>query len=232
MSFRDLLNRVQYGIRESSWGGAKLRPGLPRVDASPGRPELGFYRLLLDTAFGPDPDPSVLQVWDIGCRNWSYARALAEKFPRAELIGVEADGRRRYWNLHRRMDMASAFAAELAREGHRTRCVFSDFRATDLSGAVSGAIFLFFYPFVSENPCLSWGLPLRFADFRSLLTHVREAAPSPRLLSCHQGEWEGELAREAWAGSGFRISSETVIEPERFEGLWPSPHPVVLLQQA
>lgn len=225
-SVRDALNRIQYGIRESTWGGAKLRSGLPRVDASADRPELEFYRLVLRAARGDQPEAGVSEVWDIGCRNWSYARALSERFPGAELIGVEADGKRRYWNLYRRMDVALAYAKAVP--GARARCLFSDFRDVSLSEARPGALFCFFFPFVSENPCLSWGLPLRFAQFGSLLAHARKV-PGARILSCHQGEWEGELARRAWGENGFSVSVQSVLEPEFFRKFWPSSHPVTVL---
>jgi hypothetical protein len=37
------------------------------------------------------------------------------------------------------------------------------------------------------------------------------------IISCHQGEWEAELAREACAASGISVS-ESVLEPRNYPG--------------
>ena len=91
--------------------------------------------------------------------------------------------------------------------------------------------FLLFFPFVSENPCLKWGLPKSFADFPSLLRQALRLSPGaqPLLLSTHQGEWEAEIARESYRGLGISVRKSR-IEAEEAQGLWPSPHATYVMK--
>jgi len=244
--FENTLTRLQFRLRRDVFGRIKVRPGLPAPVAGAGvERERGFYSLVCEKAFDLETRARVALVWDIGCRNWSYARALAAAFPRANLIGVEVDGGRRYWNLHRRMDMAAAHAVDLVRHGRGARCVFRDFRELHLESLAadpglgagdSGRLrsiqaFGFFFPFVSPRPCVRWGLPPDYADFRSLLEHAGNSAGPKIFLSTHQGEWEAEIASKAYLEMGLE-PRESVLQPTEFSGLWPSPHPVHVLSAA
>jgi hypothetical protein len=219
------LRSLQFSVRQNFLGKLKLRPGLPNARVS--RAESDFYRLILKTAL-PEGGNDIDLLVDVGCRNWSYARALAEFFPSADLLGIELDGGRRYWNLHRRVDQAEAFARE-ASSGRKIHALCADFMDVDQKTAgTSPELVLaisFFYPFVSVDPCLSWGLPARYSSFSPLLTHAKrlmlQSAPGSVLVSCHQGEWESEIAARCYAGAGFHVTRQTVAR-ERFEDLWPS----------
>lgn len=220
---------MEFGLRDRFWGRLRLRGGLPRPERGPqAEGEQAFYALLLERALPAPERDRIGIVRDVGCRNWSYARAVARAFPRAELVGIELDGGRRYWNLYRRGDAARAHAEDLILAGRSARCVFGDFRAVPLEArAVAGSsdATLFFFPFVSPRPCLRWGLPPEYADFPSLLAHARDGS---MLLSCHQGQWEGEIARAAYLAAGMK-PIETVVRASEFAGLWPSPHDVHVL---
>lgn len=227
MSAFGFFQDFQYYLRKNYLGKVSLRNGSPELGAalkSDGA-ERTFYRLVLERAF-VDGREKWDEVWDVGCRNWSYVRALADYFPEAELVGVEVDGGRRYWNLYRRRDYAEAFARAV---GSRARCVFEDFRQVRILESQSARLFCFFFPFVSENPCREWGLPLEFSDFSELLARSM-ASKSGRLqiLSLHQGEWEAEAAREIYIKAGVSIR-ETLIYPHEYAGLWPSEHTIHLM---
>lgn len=218
-----------------------LRRGLPAPTSGPQFVgEHAFYRLVLGQARQYTDLARVEQVFDVGCRNWSYVRALAEAFPKARLFGVEVDGGRRYVNLYRRIDMARAHAAELCAQGRAAEVIYGDFRHLDLSavcddhevltsGSSFGAVaFCFLFPFVSTRPCRRWGLPSSFANFEELLSRASVMGPcrGKRIfVSCHQGDWEAEIAREAWAGAGFS-PRESILRHQQFEGLWPNPYDV------
>lgn len=232
--FQDLTAEIGFSLRQSLLGRLKLRSGLPEVDSRTiaARKEQIFYRKVLERALGTFPIPmGGKTVWDVGCRNWSYARALAEVFPDARLRGVEVDGGRRYWNLYRRQDMAQAYAQELRAEGREVECEFRDFRDISPAAFERGDLFCFFYPFVSKNPCVKWGLPSSFSNFKELLRHIQrsEAKGSFQLLSCHQGEWEAEIALECYSNLNIPVKL-SVLEPEDFKGLWPSPHPALIFR--
>lgn len=240
---QSVWNAVHFGIRSRSLGVLKLRSDANAGDpfgafgsAKGARtPESRFYGLLLREGMKTKSLPEITRVVDVGCRNWSYADALADFFPNARLLGVEVDGNRRYWNLRRRRDAADVHARALAAQGTEARCIFGDFRklaTTELADAVPGPVaFTFFYPFVSARPCLKWGLPLEYADFGSLLEHAgklcRAKGRGGVLLSCHQGEWEAALAEEAYSKAGLK-PLRTPLAPERFSGLWPAPYEVFL----
>lgn len=235
------ITHLQFRLRSRILGRLKLRPGLPAPERGAAvERERRFYALVCERALDPEARKKVAWVWDVGCRNWSYAAALADAFPRAWLRGVEVDGGRRYLNLHRRMDLAAAHALELVRAGRDARCHFRDFREVGLAeegsapgsarrGASGSVCFTFFFPFVSSNPCARWGLPPdRFADFGALLKHALSAEGGRSFLSTHQGEWEAELARDAYRSVGLN-PFETVVKPAEFSEFWPSPHDLHIL---
>lgn len=225
------LNQIQFLLREKWLGRLTLRRGLPKPQESQAESgERAFYRLVLDRALPLEERDRIEVAWDIGCRNWSYASAIAQSFARARLIGVEVDGKRRYWNLFRREDVARSYALQLEQEGRGAECIFRDFRliAPDLSPAPqSRHVFCFFFPFVSERPCVKWGLPRQYADFASLLSHALRLAHEPILISIHQGEWEAEIARAAYARVGVAVR-EQLLEPREFVGLWPARYTIHL----
>src|SRR4051812_22371916 len=97
---RDTLNEVQFYLRQRVFGKVILRrscPSLHTLDELQG--EYQYYKLLLSNGFHKEIRQEIKHVMDVGCRNWSYVRALAEFFPSAKISGMEVDGSRRYWNL-------------------------------------------------------------------------------------------------------------------------------------
>src|SRR6185437_3915720 len=89
-----------------------------------------------------------------------------------------------------------------------------NFSAESLNLPDKGSVLIsFFYPFVSEIPCTRWGLPLRFAEYSSVLEHLRSfarqrPAGTTLLLSVHQGEWEGEIAQKISTSLGLEPKTE------------------------
>jgi hypothetical protein len=233
----NLRNEIQWNLRAKWLGQIPLRRGLPPLGAPIAiARERAFYNKVLGKALPQGaPFPPDLLV-DIGCRNWSYAQALADFFPKTQLLGVEVDGWRRYWNLYRRIDLARAYAEDLCQQGHSAGVIGEDFRNVDLrshlgsqSSNLHRIAFCFFFPFVSENPCLQWGLPKRFMDFSQLLEHsqsqIKSFSNDQRVesfwISAHQGEWEAEEARNAYQKVGFKVK-ESCLPVEEYRELWPS----------
>lgn len=228
------INQIQLGVRERVTGKIVLRRRLPVPhDDHQTQAEKIFYKRVLNLALENQTTADV--VWDIGCRNWSYAAALADVFTDARLIGVEVDGRRRYFNLYRRMDYAASQASVLSLEGRDSQCLFTDFRNVPVEAALTAGektVFCFFFPFVSANPCLKWGLPLNYAGFHELLKHALHGAlvakAQPTILSCHQGEWEAEIALEAYKQAGLNPKQQ-ILKAADYAGLWPSSHDIHVL---
>lgn len=224
---RSKITELQFALRKNYLGKMVLRQGLPQLRSSEElKKERQFYRLLLSRGFAFH-EKKYDHVIDIGCRNGSYLQALSESFPGSKVTGIEVDGGRRYWNLYCRRDFARSHVAELNQKGIPV-CFwegdFLDFKEVSPSQRV---IFCFFYPFVSENPCLKWGLPLRFSNFLNLIGHVKELTDRFNLqatvFSAHQGEWEAEEARCSYADHEISFS-ETRVSVEDLQYLWPSDH--------
>ncbi len=232
---RNVLNELQFGLREKVLGKIVLRKSLPRLAQGYSvEQERNFYRLVLTRGLAPlNQNHLFSYVTDVGCRNWSYAHALADFFPQAQITGVDVDGFRRYWNLYRRIDHAQAYAGDLRRRGREVQAYAKDFRDFYLPPSPSQVLFTFFFPFVSENPCLKWGLPARFVNFPLLLKHSLilqwiSLAQGATWLSAHQGEWEASEARKAYTRAGLDWR-EIVLSLEETREFWPSPYETHIL---
>jgi hypothetical protein len=223
------LRSVQFGLREKVLGRIIFRPGLPQVpDRFHVSSEHRFYRMLIE-AFYPDNTQrnEFNRVIDVGCRNGSYLPELRRLFAFAPILGIELDAYRRYWNLFRRADYAKAHALSCEAE-----VLFADFlqlSSEDLTLPAQGKVLMTgFFPFVSDQPCLQWGLPTAYSDFVSHIEKIKSLATHSlkiEILTAHQGEWEAERVRSLPG-----IQSEKVFQPATFKNFWPSPHPVHLFQ--
>lgn len=232
MILTDRYRAAQFYLRDRLWGRWDFRKSYPQLD-EPNENELTYYTLLLERSFPKDQAHTVTSAWDIGCRNWSYIKALSNFFPKAELTGIEVDGGRRYWNMYRRIDLARAHAASLVFEGRFAQCLHEDFRKVALEAYIDSndlTCFCFFFPFVSVDPCLKWGLPTRFADWVSQLKHVKEGVQKTGgkafLWSCHQGSWEAEIAEHAYTELGIQNTQPIWIDSSAFSHLWPNKYSV------
>jgi len=191
-------------------------------------PEIIYYSKLLKSSQKYYHPGQIKQVIDVGCRNWSYVDTFARSFPNANLVGIELDGLRRYWNLYRRIDYARAYAKELQKLGREAEAHLGDFLTLPLQLKPAPTLFSFLFPFVSDNPCLKWGVPKRYSNFskmieRSLSLAEQWSLPNAYCLSVHQGEWEADIARAAYQKLGLKMN-ETVLSPEEWAGIWPSPY--------
>ena len=226
-----------FELRNRFLGKVHLRAGLPYVSLDE-TPEHRFYELILARVFTREEIESVDAVLDVGSRNGSYLPALARSCPHAQIIGVELDGGRRYWNGFRRADFGEAYAKALREQGREAEYFWDDIRklsASTLKLRPQGAVLVsLFYPFVSVDPCISWGLPAQYADFNSVLqslqTLTREIPETSfQALSIHQGEWERDQARSVYESAGLDCREVRVNRPE-FASIWPSEHDAFLIR--
>lgn len=202
-----------------------------RADARDSRSEdtaeAEIYRAILTSQFPDERERAAFQrVWDVGCRNWSYASTLAAHFPQAQLIGVEVDPDRLYGNFSTRRSAANAEARRLLEQGREVRLELKDFRSCDVIAGRRPSLICHFFPYVSESPCRSGGLPARFANFAGLLEASQRHSPAT-LLSCHQGEWEAAVARTAYQRTGLMLSAEHELPQNP---LWDFPYPIIVLR--
>ncbi len=219
-----MFEALQFFLRKRLFGRWRLRRGLPRLPPLTDHVgELAYYGLLLRSAMPAQERLAVKRVFDMGCRNWSYVAALAHAFPNAELVGIEVDGYRRYWNLFRRADYARAYAAQLTPPA---RVILGDGRQQPLAPAPAGiTLYCLLFPFLHPNPCRRWGLPTYFADYPALLRHTMQlsSGAETRWLAVHQGSWEAEVARPMYRQLGLSLRAIR-LTPDAWIGQWSSPY--------
>jgi hypothetical protein len=133
---------------------------------------------------------------DVGAKNWAYVDAL-DAFARQKVYsayrvdGVELDAHRRYQDFTTRSQVAKAYIEPLTS---------AQYHAMDaLHWRRKAHIITQFLPFVSKNPHLAWGLPLRYFQPQGLLMHLLDLLqPDGVLLVVNQGEWEAEAQQALW----------------------------------
>ncbi len=218
-SFLSFKNEVQFAVRQKILKDFKIRKKLPVVRPDPS--EEVFYSKLIHSILPKQLCDSYSCVWDVGCRDWSYVNSLAKSFSNATLFGVEVDSSRRYWNFYRRQDYIESSAEALRKAGKNIQCFYKDFRniyTIPKKENQNKAAFCFFFPFVSDDPCLSWGLPRHFVCFKELLIHTLKLADPKQILlfSSHQGEWEFQLARQAYEELNIKTKTQIIKSEEHF----------------
>lgn len=144
---------------------------------------------------------SPLVVADIGARNFVFGPTIDKTLQRegreAAIHGIEIDANRMLWGFHSRADFGNYYAQTM-RSGFFHSKDFLDWdQPTDIA--------FFLNPFVSEEPLLSWGLPLSKLQPDALFKHVMKTL-SPKkgimILSCPSPE-ELEISKELAKQAGF-----------------------------
>ncbi|MBI3391951.1 MAG: hypothetical protein HY039_02050 [Nitrospirae bacterium] len=134
---------------------------------------------------------------DAGCKNFFYAFGLfrfLERFRKhgtrkTTLTGYEIDAFRVYTDLRSRADHARGYASFLP----GARFVAGDF----LDAPGPAVLVTAFFPFVTETPHLSWGLPLDLLQPEAFFRHALGIlAPGGVLVTAAQGakEFDAHLA--------------------------------------
>lgn len=130
-----------------------------------------------------------IDILDIGSKNWFYAEGEYNFFKYNDhekdisLTGIELDAYRLYTNLYSRLDYASYFIRNL----ENTRYIAGDF--THHKGNYD--YITWFFPFVTKEPLLYWGLPLKFFKPDAMLEHAYSLLkPHGTLIIVNQGEKE------------------------------------------
>jgi len=132
---------------------------------------------------------SEIKILDIGSKNWFYAEGEYKffkynSFEKAiSLTGIEIDAYRLYMDLHTRSDYASYYISNL----NNVEYIAGDF----MSHQGSYDYMTWFFPFVTEEPLLNWGLPLKFFRPQNMLKHAYSLLkPNGILIIVNQGKKE------------------------------------------
>lgn len=155
-----------------------------------------------ETIKGPWPS----KIIDAGTQDFARGPAIREfaaRYLSSEttryalwLEGMELDAHPPLQGGYTRIDIGSWIAHHLPRTIYRA----ADFFAVDEEADVVTA----FYPFVSPDPALAWGLPAEFGSAHAWVGALERTLWSGGLaFVLHQGEWEEACFDEARAESGL-----------------------------
>lgn len=136
-----------------------------------------------------DKLPEKIEILETGAQDFSRLPAIRKFFTlnhfSPTITGLELDPFPILTDLHSRADKADYYLSLAKNSGDK-------FLAGDFfKSALQADCILSFYPFVSANPALAWGLPAEFGSAEKWLEGFsRTLKPGGLLLVVHQGEWE------------------------------------------
>ncbi len=131
-------------------------------------------------------------VLDVGSKNWHYIEALhnffKNKAPNVSINGIEIDAYRMYINFHTRYDYAMHRISHMPNVSYIAADVLEHKDKYD--------DIMVFYPFVTPEPLMSWGLPLSKLKPIELIKHLYDILnPGGRILIVNQFEDEYTLIK-------------------------------------
>ncbi len=140
--------------------------------------------------------PAGLVMADVGCASFWYAAALQTFFRPRRLTGYELEAYRRYANGYTRQDYAQGYAGAWPATA---------FRAQDyLYETESAELITCWFPFVSPEPILAWGLSLNLLKPNELVRSMAgNLKPGGALLMVNHGSEEARSAAELCAAAGL-----------------------------
>ena len=160
-------------------------------------------------------------VLEPGCQDFSRLPAIRAFFKRhgrePKVTGLELDPYPVLSNFHSRADKAEYYLSLGGRQS-------SDlFQAGDFfKWSRPAELVLSFYPFVSKDPALAWGIPEDFGDGAKWAdAFVRILQPGGLVLVVHQGPWEEEEFDRARKGKPLEILWRSRVDCP----FYPLPHP-------
>jgi hypothetical protein len=165
--------------------------------------------------------PRDLNVLEPGCQDFARLPAfrayLRERRCEPRITGVEVDAFPILQGFHSRADKARYYISLPPGPGH------DRYEARDFFRWGDPAYLVFcFYPFVSANPALAWGLPKEFGKPAEWVrAFERNLLVGGHLLVVHQGKWEEEAFDEARVGSTLELVKRTDVDCP----FYPLPHP-------
>ncbi|MGE3260976.1 MAG: hypothetical protein AB7K68_04275 [Bacteriovoracia bacterium] len=167
--------------------------------------------------------PEQMEILETGAHDFSRLPAIRNFFTlnnfSPAITGLELDPFPILTDLHSRADKADYYISLTKNPGDK-------FLAGDFfKSALQADCILSFYPFVSANPALAWGLPAEFGSAEKWLEGFsRTLKPGGLLLVVHQGEWEEKEFDEARKNFPLELLART----EANSAILTLPHPPCL----
>ena len=154
----------------------------------------------MDRAFAAHamPPPRGLEAADVGSGSFWYVAALQAFFAPRRLEGYEVEGFRRYLNGRTRLDSAQGYAQPWP----QTRYHVTDYRQVRQTAALVTC----WFPFVSAEPLLSWGLPLNLLKPQELFQQINcNLTADGRFFMVNHGPTEAQVAAGLAKSAGLRL---------------------------
>lgn len=156
------------------------------------------YLDMLDRAWttaGETP-PSGRVMADVGCASFWYAAALQTFFRPRRLTGYELEAFRRYANGHTRQDYARGYALAWP----ETTFIAADYRQV----SAAAELITCWYPFVSDDPILAWGLPLNLLKPKELVLRIAgNLSAGGGFMMVNHGLQEAQIAADLCGLAGL-----------------------------
>lgn len=161
---------------------------------------------------------SELNILDIGCKNWFYAKGEFDFFSsfanNFNLDGIEIDPFRLYSNFYSRYEVAKFYIKDLK----NTNYIIGNL--LDLTKKYDYIIW--FLPFVIQEPHVYWGLPKKYFYPEKLLKHAYNLLKyNGEMLIVNQGEEEALKQKELLDKLNLPYRSLGKIESDYFEYRYP-----------
>lgn len=179
---------------------------------------LWILERMLDGVTLPPRDFNVLEP---GCQDFARLPALRaylrDRRCEPRITGVEVDAFPVLEGFHSRADKARYYLSLPPGAGA------DRYEARDFFRWGDPAYLVFcFYPFVSSNPALAWGLPKEFGRAKEWVeAFERNLVAGGYLMVVHQGDWEEEAFDEAREGSTLELVKRANVDCP----FYPLPHP-------
>lgn len=151
-----------------------------------------YVREVLENYFFKIPNKR-LEILDIGCKNWEFAKGEHEFFESFSsdfvLDGVELDAHRLYCNFYSRYEVAKYYIKDLKRANYIVGNLLNLNKKYDY--------IIWFLPFVTLKPHKFWGLPEKYFYPEKLLAHAYSLLnDNGQMLIINQGLDEAKIQQE------------------------------------
>lgn len=190
--FKDLKNNLDFFIRNNTKFSRKNYIEKNKLEIERNIAQNKYTKEVLDRYFLKS-QKSNLQVLDIGCKNWFYAKGEYDFFSDFSsdftLDGVELDAYRLYSNFYSRYEVAKYYIKDLKNTNYIIGNLLDINKKYDY--------IIWFLPFVTIKPLEIWGLPKRYFCPEKLLNHAFSLLnDGGQMLIINQGENEKQIQKQ------------------------------------
>lgn len=166
---------------------------------------------LLESAISVDTTNQPISILDIGSKNWFYATGQHQFFKHNSfekeimLTGIEIDAYRVYSSFFSRYDSAQNNIKNLKKTLYIAGDLLTHFNKYDY--------ITWFFPFLTKEPLLNWGLPLELYKPEQMLLHAYNLLNKDgTMIIMNQGEEEYQIQKTL-----LRNNNITYIELNEFK---------------